>query len=101
MNVEKHVLLMHTTSASVNRTKRDAAHRQHSAILCTTSLPCGYSFVPFTFYKEKCVRYMTFFSTQYELHTGMLTYYGNILGIAHWLKWVWSIYVQEHRALPR
>jgi hypothetical protein len=51
MNVEKHVLLMHTTSASVSsRTKRDAAHRQHSAILCaTTPLPCRYSFVPCTF----------------------------------------------------
>ncbi len=51
MNVEKHVLLMHTTSASVSRTKRDAAHRQHSAILCaTTSLPYENSFVPFYFY---------------------------------------------------
>jgi hypothetical protein len=36
MNVEKHVLLMHTTSASVSRTKRDAAHRQHTAILFAT-----------------------------------------------------------------
>ncbi len=38
MNVEKHVLLMHTTSAAVSRTRRDAAHRQHSAILCAKHL---------------------------------------------------------------